>query len=181
MRDTLDCTDRSVWKGAAAGLVGGLVASWVMNEFQTGLSKAAEAGAARNADSGDRTESSPPQGESEDATMKAAEAISETLADRRLTKEQKKTAGPIVHYTFGSSVGAVYGALAEVTAPMPTWWGLPFGAAVWVGADEVAVPAFGLSKSPLEYPASTHASALAAHLVYGVTTDVVRRVVRAAL
>jgi uncharacterized membrane protein YagU involved in acid resistance len=60
-------------------------------------------------------------------------------------------------------------------------WGLPFGAAVWLGADEVAVPAFGLSKAPMEYPASTHASALAAHLVYGLTVDVVRRAVRAAL
>ncbi len=58
---------------------------------------------------------------------------------------------------------------------------MPFGAALWLGADEVAVPLFGLSGPPFAYPASTHASALAAHLVYGATADLVRRAVRAAL
>lgn len=36
-------------------------------------------------------------------------------------------------------------------------WGVPFGAALWLAADEVEVPAFGLSKSPFEYPLSSHA------------------------
>ncbi len=62
-----------------------------------------------------------------------------------------------------------------------TAFGLSFGTAVWFGADEVEVPAFGLSKSPLACPPSTHASALASHLVYGATTDLVRRAVRSAL
>ncbi len=31
-----------VWKGLAAGLVGGLIASWTMNQFQALLSKASE-------------------------------------------------------------------------------------------------------------------------------------------
>ena len=53
-----------------------------------------------------------------------------------------------------------------------------FGTAVWLGADEVAVPAFRLSKPPTEYPVSVHAYAFMSHLVYGVTTDLVRRAVR---
>jgi putative membrane protein len=44
--------------------------------------------------------------------------------------------------------------------------------------DEIAVPALGLSKSPREYPISTHLQSLAAHFVYGLTTEVVRRTVR---
>jgi len=58
---------------------------------------------------------------------------------------------------------------------------LPFGAAVWAIADEGIVPAAGLSKSPTEYPLSIHAYALASHLVYGLTTELVRRTVRKAL
>ena len=54
----------------------------------------------------------------------------------------------------------------------------PFGTAVWLGADEVAVPAFGLAGPPWEHPASVHARALTAHLVYGVATEGVRRLVR---
>jgi len=59
-------------------------------------------------------------------------------------------------------------------------WGLgaPFGTALWLGADEVAVPAFHLAGPPWKTPASVHARALAAHLVYGLTTEGVRRLVR---
>jgi putative membrane protein len=173
----------SVWKGAAAGLVGGLVASWVMNQFQAGLSKATAAMQEGNGQQ--RREPGPqqerPEPESEDATMKAAGAIAETVLHRSLTKQEKQTAGPIVHYAFGSTMGAVYGALAEVAPVTSAAFGAPFGTALWFGSDEVAVPAFGLSKPPTEYPASTHASALAAHVVYGITTDLVRRAVRAAI
>jgi putative membrane protein len=59
--------------------------------------------------------------------------------------------------------------------------GLPFGAAVWVIADEAVVPALGLSKSGKDYPLSTHVYAIASHLVFGLTTELVRRNVRRAL
>jgi len=38
-----------------------------------------------------------------------------------------------------------------------------------------------LSKPARDYPLSTHAYAIASHLVYGVTTEMVRREVRRAL
>ncbi len=56
--------------------------------------------------------------------------------------------------------------------------GLPFGSAVWAIADDVVVPALGLSKSPTAYPLSTHAYALTSHWVYGLTTELVRKAVR---
>jgi uncharacterized membrane protein YagU involved in acid resistance len=37
------------------------------------------------------------------------------------------------------------------------------------------VPLAGLSKAPTEYPLSSHASAFATHLVYGATTEAVRK------
>jgi hypothetical protein len=43
------------------------------------------------------------------------------------------------------------------------------------------VPAFKLSEPPLEHPPSVHAKALAAHLVYGLTAETVRRLVRRVL
>jgi uncharacterized membrane protein YagU involved in acid resistance len=78
-------------------------------------------------------------------------------------------------------MGALYGALAEVAPQTTIGHGTPYGAAVWLGADEIAVPAFGLADGPAETPASTHLQALAAHLVYGVTLDTVRRLVRRVL
>src|ERR1700678_440275 len=53
--------------------------------------------------------------------------------------------------------------------------------AVWAIADEIAVPALKLSKPPTDYPVSTHASALAAHLVYGISTALLcREILKAA-
>ena len=172
--------ERSMWRGAVAGVVGGLVASWVMNRFQAGLSKAAEASESEpeSSSQGDQGQSSDSD---ENATVKAADGIARRAVGRRLTSREKAVAGPAVHYVFGSAVGAAYGALAEAMPMAARAWGLPFGAALWFGADEVAVPAFGLSKSPAAYPASTHASALAAHLVYAATADGVRRALRAVM
>ncbi len=45
------------------------------------------------------------------------------------------------------------------------------------GGHEIGVPLTGLSKPPTEYPLKDHASAFAAHLVFGVTTEGVRRLV----
>ncbi len=173
-RWTHDRHEGEVWKGLVAGTLGGLAASWVMNQFQ----------ALKPADTlarllGEEQQSDEESGD--DATVKAASAISRGVFGHTLTKREKKVAGPAVHYGFGATVGAAYGALAEVTPAVRVGMGLPFGAAVWLASDEAAVPALGLSEAPTEYPASVHLSAFASHLVYGLTTDLVRRAVRAAL
>jgi putative membrane protein len=178
-------TRGDVVKGLAAGLAGGLVASWTMNRFQDVWTKAAESMKESQGNGSTKQESKgevePSSGEEEDATVKAASAISEGIFDHELTKSEKKLAGPAVHYAFGTSMGGLYGAVAEVAPEVTTGAGLPFGAAFWLVADETAVPLLGLSKAPTEYPLSTHAYALASHFVYGLTAEVVRRAVRNAL
>jgi uncharacterized membrane protein YagU involved in acid resistance len=59
--------------------------------------------------------------------------------------------------------------------------GAAYGSAVWAGADEVAMPALGLSNRTDTQSFERHFHAFAAHLVYGVATELVRRGVRAAL
>lgn len=188
--------DDDMWKGLAAGLVGGLVASWTMNQFQALWSKLSAGGeqspgerfSQSSPQSGGQREQSqgaqPPRGggeEQDDTTVKAASAVSEGIFDHKLTKNEKKIAGPAVHYAFGTSVGGLYGAVAEAAPEITAGAGLPFGAAFWLVADETAVPLLGLSKGPAAYPLSTHAYALASHLVYGLTAELVRRAVRNAL
>jgi putative membrane protein len=176
-----------VWKGAAAGLAAGLAATWVMTQFQE-LSGKLEKRLKEEEDDHSRApqhsakrgkEESAEQGEQgDDATVKAADKLSRALFHHRLTKQEKKTAGPAMHYGFGALTGAAYGALAEL-APAVTWGaGVPFGTAVWLAADEISVPVFGLSRPPWEYPPSVHARALGAHLVYGLATEGARRLAR---
>lgn len=178
-----------VWRGMAAGLIGGLVASWTMNQFQAAWSKATEGfekphgaqsmqpieGQEPAQASGEKKE------EQDDATVKAARAISEGIFGHELKESEKRPAGAAVHYAFGAATGGLYGAVAEFAPEVTMGAGVPFGAAFWLVADETMVPLLGLSKGPSEYPVSTHAYALASHLVYGLTAEVTRRAVRNAL
>ena len=165
----------SVWKGLAAGAIGGIVASWVMEEFQSAWMKVAKNAQSQN-DSNETEKSNEVP-----ATVKAAEKVSEKLFSHHLADYEKKWAGNAVHYTTGGTSGAVYGLAAELAPSVTGGAGLPFGTAVWLAIDEGAVPLFGLSKGPTEYPVSTHIYALASHFVYGLTTEVVRRALRSSV
>ena len=181
-----------VLKGLAAGVVGGLAAAWAMNQFQALWGRLAE-GEERPHGAQSLQQGTPEHGvgrelqergsdeEEDNAAVRAANAVSEAVFDHRLTKAEKETGGMVAHYAMGAASGAIYGAAAEVFPSATVGAGLPFGAAVWLVADEMVVPALGLSKPPAEYPLSIHAYSLASHLVYGLTAELVRGAVRRAL
>jgi hypothetical protein len=102
------------------------------------------------------------------ATVKAAQAISKRVFGHELRDEEKDSAGNLAHYGMGAVSGAVYGAVVEELPAATIGCGLLFGTVLWLLADEGIVPAVGLSKSPSEYPASTHVSAWVSHLFYGI-------------
>jgi putative membrane protein len=182
---------RDVAKGALAGAIAGLVAGWVMVEFQKAWAKLEKTAQQRSAHSKNLDEHGVPEhraihpeGEQDkqpdDATVKTAEAISEGLFGHRLSRDEKKIAGPAVHYAFGAIMGALYGATVEATPAARAGFGTAFGAVVFVGADEIGVPAMGLSPK-VDVALSKHLYGFASHLVYGVATEAVRRPVRAAM
>lgn len=198
--------DRSdALKGLAAGLIGGLAGALVMEGFQALWSKMSESleqpreeqssaqggeqsggdessQAKQGQQNGGRAEQQSNSGDEQaPANVKAAEAISENVFGHELEKGEKKAAGEAVHYMMGATSGAIYGVVSEFVPFVTIGAGLPFGAAVWLTADDVAVPALGLSKPPSAYPLSTHAYALASHFVYGLTTEMVRSAVRRTL
>jgi putative membrane protein len=173
--------EADILKGLVAGIAGGVLASLVMEQFQALWSKAAEV-IQRSREAGDNNrKSKPARKESQPATVKAAESISKNVFGQKLPKAKKKLAGEAVHYAMGTTSGAIYGALAEVSPVTTMGDGLAFGTAVWLLADEVSVPVLGLSKPPTKIPLSTHVYAFVSHLVYGWTTEMVRRAVRKAL
>src|SRR5947209_122717 len=52
----------------------------------------------------ERPQAKKPQNEDEDATMKMAAKVGETILGRSLTEEEKQKAGPIVHFGFGAAM-----------------------------------------------------------------------------
>ena len=158
-----------ILRGALAGAIAGLAGAYLMERFQslwTETMKRARPNEVASAAMDEPT------------TVKAAERVAETLAHRELPEEIKPLAGEAVHYGMGMLSGAIYGAVAEVMPPVRGGNGLLFGAVLWWLADNTAVPAVGLAKRPSAYPPSTHAYALSSHLVYGLVTETVRRVLR---
>jgi uncharacterized membrane protein YagU involved in acid resistance len=159
-----------------AGVVGGLVASWAMDRFQYWW---------LSFGGGDELQlqqtRSEEDNQEEPATVKTASVISEGVFGHSLTDREKGIAGPIVHYAVGTTAGALYGVAAEYEPDVTTLAGIPFGAAFWMLVDEGALPLLGLAKGPTAYPISMHFYALASHLVFGLTAEVVRSRVRRAL
>jgi hypothetical protein len=176
-------------KGLAAGLVGGLVAAAVMNQFQKVLGKIMM-GEEKSHGAQSLQEGSPEHGigralyehgkddADDDSAERLANAVSVGLTGRELTKDEKDLGATTFHYAFGASMGAVYGAAADALPAVTAGAGIPYGALIWLGADEGVVPLIGLSKTPEKYPASVHASALASHLVYGLSLEMTRKAVR---
>jgi putative membrane protein len=189
MSDATETYNRGedIWKGLVAGLIGGVVASWTMNRFQDvwlKLSANGESTSAQSSETKNRESEQPASGdndEQDDTTVKAASALSEGFFGHSLTKDEKKIAGPVVHYALGTGVGGLYGSAAEVIPEVTKGAGIPFGAVFWLVVDETAVPLLGLSKGPTRYPLSTHLYSLTSHFVYGLTAELVRRSVRKAL
>jgi Protein of unknown function (DUF1440) len=158
---------KRILKGAVAGLAGGLAGTLAMTEFQGWWSKTAKKQGSSSRE--------------EPATVKAARVIVEKTLHRRLPDKEKKLAGEIVHYAFGTLNGAVYGALAENSRVPGIARGVLFGAILFAVVDEGLVPLLGFSRGPTKYPLSSHLYALASHVVYGAATNTVSNMVRAAL
>jgi putative membrane protein len=149
-------------RGALIGLVGGLVAAGAMSlahRVASDIAPKAEA---------------PPASKKKDSTVKVASAVTKQVG-YELTENQEPWAASIVHYAFGGSVGALYGAVAAIVPRVTSFVGLPFGLAVWLGAHVLTVPALGLEEPPTRRPFRQEAEEFALHGVYGVTTELVRR------
>lgn len=181
--------EKHVPRGVLAGVGAGLAASWVMNVFMAGPGQKLQQ-SLKNDDEKlqeqlqqmQQKESGRSDEPKEDATMKAADAlVSVATGGRHLTFEGRQKGGPVVHYAFGALVGGLYGGLAEYSETVKKGLGIAFGSALFAGADLAAVPAFRLSPPLSETEPKGLANPFAAHLVYGATTELLRRAIRAVL
>ena len=169
--------------GALAGAIGGLAGSWAMVRFNH-LIKRGGAPSDRHGDryAHRRSDARPNDTDGtipdEPGSMQAAEALAEPLIGRELTEREKEVGGSALHYLFGAAVGALYGASAEIEPEPTAGAGIPFGTTVWLVADEMGMTLAGFASSPLHYPPARHAAAFGSHVVFGLTVEGVRRLLR---
>jgi hypothetical protein len=165
-------------RGAIAGAIGGLIGTWAMSEFQGWWSRTVDGHEPRSAAGRHDARDWQEKNEGQNANEIVGERIAAAVLQRPPARQERAISAAIVHYGFGTSMGAVYGVLAERATEAPFLAGAAFGTAVWVAADEIAVPLLGLSRSDADYPLEAHAQAWAAHLAYGLATETVRRSLR---
>lgn len=181
--------ESNAWKGLLAGIVGGFAASVVMNLYQKSICKYIT-GDIRSHGAQSLQKGSPDHGagkmlkekgkenSEDDAAERLTNVASVGLFDHELTAREKEIGGTLFHYGYGISMGAVYGVAAEISDKATIGAGMPYGFLIWLVADEGVVPLLGLSKSAEDYPFSVHVGACSSHIVYGLTTELVRNAVR---
>jgi putative membrane protein len=145
---------KSLAKGLLAGLIGGLVAT------------AAKTLAERIYPPRTHEEPEPP------------EVLAEGFAGHELVGIEQEVATEAIHWGFGALTGAAYGALAEYYPAATAKDGAGFGMALSSLTHGTMLPAMGLSTEPEEQTARERTSEMATHVVYGVVTETVRRLVR---
>ena len=159
--------------GLLKGAIGGIAGTWAMNEAQRAWTLAADdvppESAAGRHDARDWQERS----EHQNSNELAAQALAIRFLGRRLREEELRVAAPLLHFLFGAAMGALYGVYAERRRRDAS--GAAFGTAVWLVADEIAMPLLGLSAPTTRRPLEMHLQSFASHLAFGTTTEVTRR------
>jgi putative membrane protein len=100
------------------------------------------------------------------------------MAGRSLTEGEEEVSVQAIHWGFGALAGGVYGALAEYQPAVTGRLGATFGLTLCGITHASALPMMGLTEKPEDQPAREHVSELVTHAIYGVTTELVRRVAR---
>ena len=149
--------DRSILKGALAGVLGGLAGA--------GAKVVAE-------------QLFPPriQGQTPPPVV-----LAEQMAGHTLSGAERLAAMQGIYWTFGAVAGAVYGALVEYEPTLAAWKGAAFGIALNRITHESLLPKMGLSAPKSQQPTQERISEWVTHAVYGIATDAVRRAARRAL
>jgi hypothetical protein len=98
----------------------------------------------------------------------------EGLFRRELPNHRARLVNNVMHWGYGIVNGAAYGVFVG-SLPLPkVRYGAPFGAGVWA-TSYVVLPATGLYRPIWEYEGRVLAKDLGAHLVYGLATAAVFR------
>ena len=148
----------NIWAAAAAGLVAGLAASFVIDRFQAGVA------ALSSSDS-----------DAEPATEKAADKVSQAVLGHEVPDDRKPLAGQAARYALGAGLGIAYAVAAEYRPSVTAGYGTAFAATTTALLDEAAVPAVGLGDAPWNTAPTTHLYSAASHIVFGTVTEGVRR------
>lgn len=163
--------------GLAAGLVGGIVATWVLDMYQQGALEATRR--AENAVGAGPVLSRHQEEQIRDqqrAHVETARRIAKSTVGKRLSRAQRRDAAPVIHYAIGALAGGAYGLAAELLPVVRRGYGTGFASLFFMGTSQAMIPGFGFG--PQKKGAAAQGDGLSGHLVYGAVLETTRRVLR---
>ena len=158
-------------KHVLIGAGAGIVAAWAMNEFQKMWLKASPEGLGV---SGTGHQQRTPRTDVEVMRVIAART-SHAFMGRELTKAKRNLAALLLHYGFGATTGALYGALASKSDLFTSGFGSAFGTAFFAIGYAFAPEDLKPSVPPHDEHMVSVVYEWLTHVVYGVTLEVGRR------
>jgi putative membrane protein len=156
-RKTAVRREPSVIKGALAGLTGGIAGSAVKIAVQKII---------------------PPRTAEQTS---ASLVLAERAAAHPLSEIEKRVRAHGRNWAFGAIAGAVYGVAVEMEPKAAAWSGAAFGLTLNRFTHESLLAKTGVIKPTTRQSTRERQSEWVSHAVYGVTTEMVRRLVRRGL
>ena len=104
--------------------------------------------------------------------------LAERIAGHPLSHLGQNVSMQAIHFVFGATTGAFYGAVAEFAPIVTIGYGSAFGFIMQLFTHEALVPLAGLDVPPWQQPLREHASEFFTHVLFGVATEATRRAVR---
>ncbi len=176
----------SLLRGLIVGAAAGITATFIMDQFQK-LSSSGQKAIEKQKKLADgelpwliaheQAQQEQKAAKQEGSTEKVARNIAE-VAGKEIPPESKKQAGQAVHYSFGTLMGIAYGVTTEFLPEISSGSGTAFGTMLFLGADEIAIPALRLAPPPTATAPTDHLQHWAAHVVYGGSLELVRGLLR---
>lgn len=162
--------------GLAAGVIGGLVATWALDKYQQGAIEATRrVEDAANAEPVFSRQQEEQLREQQRGHAEAAQRIARSTTGRKLSRAQQRTAAPVMHYAAGALAGGVYGLTAEILPSVRRWYGMGYSKFIFLGASEPLLPWLGLTP---RQKAQVTPAGLPAPLVFGAVLETTRRLLR---
>jgi predicted lipid-binding transport protein (Tim44 family) len=163
--------------GLAAGIIGGIVATWVLDKYQQGALEATRA--AENAVNAGPILSRRQEDrlrEQQLAHAEAAERIAQSTFGKGLSRSQRRNAAPIVQYAIGALAGGAYGFAVEILPVVRRGYGTGYSNLLFLGGSQAMLPWLNLGTRQKIAPLKN--GGLSAPIIYGATLETTRRILR---
>lgn len=149
-----DSFPASATRGLLAGFIGGLVGSAVKSSVERFLH-------VRKIDE-------------RSAQIKMMDELALKVTGTPIKIENEGIVEQLVNIPLGATVGAAYGYGKRHKDKISVIDGVMLGGTTWASTHETTFPLLGAEKSPEKIPFGIQLNELFAHVVFGVTTEIVR-------